>query len=156
MNLDRLYQEMILEHNKKPRNFGEISPFSHHAHGKNPLCGDDYHVYMQVNGNVVENIGFTGSGCAISKSSASMMTAMVKGKPVNEILALKDNFLQLVTTDTCSDECRQQVGRLKVFEGVKQFPVRVKCATLIWRALEAALETATEDPTGDVLVSTEE
>lgn len=138
-NLQQLYQDVILDHNKNPRNFKEVPTPTHKAHGVNPLCGDDYWITLEVKDNAISAIGFTGSGCAISKSSGSLMTSMVKDKTVQEALALKDHFLTMITTD-CTDECRQKVGRLKALEGVKQFPVRVKCATLVWRALEAALE----------------
>lgn len=139
-NLQQLYQDVILDHNKNPRNFKHIENSSHQAHGVNPLCGDDYWVSLIVENNLIIEAGFTGSGCAISKSSGSLMTSMVKNQKVEDALALKNEFLKLVTTD-CTEECRSKVGRLKALEGVKQFPVRVKCATLVWRALEAALET---------------
>ncbi len=135
---DQLYQEVILDHNKNPRNFKELASPTHKAHGINPLCGDDYWISIQVENNTVQDIGFMGSGCAISKSSGSLMTSLIKGKSTQEALDLKNTFLELIMTD-CTDECREKAGRLKVLEGVKQFPIRVKCATLVWRALEAAL-----------------
>ena len=142
--LDDLYQEVILDHNRRPRNFRKLDPANAYSHGVNPLCGDDYHLYLNVDsGGVIREVGFQGSGCAISKSSASMMTAMIEGKSAREARALKDNFIHVLTDNTVSDDRRSQVGRLKIFEGVKQFPIRVKCATLIWHALEDALEGGT-------------
>ncbi len=139
--LDDLYQEMILDHNKRPRNFGKLEDATAYAHGVNPLCGDDYHLYLKVGPDgLVGQIVFEGQGCAISKSSASLMTTVVEGKSVGEAAALKDGFIHLLTDETVSEAERLSLGKLKIFEGVKQFPIRVKCATLIWRALEAALK----------------
>ncbi len=138
--LEQLYQETILEHNKNPRNFKEISQCSHTAHGVNPLCGDDYHIYITLDDNKITDIGYMGTGCAISKSSASMMSELVKGKTKDEVIELKNNFLACLTQENAED-AKNKIGRLKIFDGVKKYPVRVKCATLIWRALEAALET---------------
>ena len=138
--LDDLYQEVILDHNRRPRNFKKLEDANAYAHGHNPLCGDDYFLYLVVDASgMIKKIGFEGDGCAISKSSASMMTAAVEGKSVKEVGALKDNFIHLLTDNTGSDVVRVAAGKLKIFEGVKQFPVRVKCATLIWRTLEEAL-----------------
>ena len=134
--LEQLYQEMILEHNRHPRCFGDVSGVTHDAFGKNPLCGDAYHVMVRVMNGVVEQVGFSGSGCAISKASGSLMGEMVTGKSVDEVLGLKDAFLRLMVSDA---EPEVVLGKLKVFGGVKAFPVRVKCATLVWRALESAL-----------------
>ncbi len=141
--LDQLYQEMIVDHNKSPKNFSKMEDATHVSHGKNPLCGDDYYVFCKVHGDVMEDISFHGCGCAISKSSGSLMTHTVKGKDISDILALKELFLSLLTTDELSSEQKKELGKLQVFEGVKQFPVRVKCAALVWRALEDALETST-------------
>ena len=137
--LNRLYEEMILEHNKKPRNFEKLEPCTHSSHGKNPLCGDDYFVFLNLDGDVIKEISFLGQGCAISKSSGSLMTEALKGKTVSEAFEMKDSFLDLVSKDV-EPEVKNSLGKLKVFEGVKQFPVRVKCAALVWRALEDALE----------------
>lgn len=154
VELSELYQEVILDHNKRPRNFGRPEGANRYSHGVNPVCGDNYHLYLQVGEDgVIQKIGFEGAGCAISKSSASMMTEAVKGLPAAEAGVLKDRFLKLLTTDA-SEEVRRGVGRLKLFEGVKNFPIRVKCATLIWRALEDALagpagghtDVSTEEP----------
>lgn len=141
VKLDDLYQEVILDHNRKPRNFQKLEDANHSSHGVNPLCGDDYHLYLLVDGDgVIKKVGFQGSGCAISKSSASLMTAAIEGKKVAEARTLKENFVRLLTDKTVSDERRAGVGKLKFFEGVKQFPIRVKCATLIWHALDDALK----------------
>ena len=134
--LDALYKQTIIEHNKNPRHFKEISPCSHQAHGKNPLCGDDYTVFIDVKDNVIQDIGFKGEGCAISKSSGSIMTSTLIGKPVEEALSIKAKFLGMIL----SEKEHEPLGKLDVFKGVKQYPIRVKCATLIWRALESALQ----------------
>lgn len=136
--LEQLYQETILDHNKNPQNFKELKDFTHQSHGKNPMCGDDYHVYLKILHNVIEDIGFMGHGCAISKASASILTTTLKGKTVEEAMALKDQFINLVTRE-CDGNCKACLGKLKIFENVKKYPVRVKCATLIWRALEDAM-----------------
>jgi len=139
--LDHLYQETILAHNKNPRNFKVPDTFTHHSHGKNPLCGDDYHIYLNIKDGVIEDIGFHGQGCAISKASSSILTTEVKGKRVEDVKRLKDEFLNMITEKSqCDGDCQNCLGKLKIFEGVKKYPVRVKCATLIWRALEDALE----------------
>lgn len=141
VKLDDLYQEVILDHNKKPRNFTKIEGANRYAHGVNPLCGDDFEVYLELSPEgQVRRVGFQGHGCAISKSSASLMTTAVEGKSVREAETLKDHFLHLLTDPEPSEGHRHGVGRLRFFEGVKQFPIRVKCATLAWRALEAALK----------------
>lgn len=137
--IENLYQEVILDHNRNPRNFKELKDATHYSHGVNPLCGDDYHLYLKMGPKgTVEDIGFRGAGCAISKSSASIMTTLVKGKSLDEIKSLKNNFLNLMTKDNGAVE--SEVGRLIIFKGVKEFPVRVKCATLIWHALGDALK----------------
>jgi nitrogen fixation NifU-like protein len=130
---------MILEHNKKPRNFLKLEHHTHSSHGKNPLCGDDYFVFINVDNNVIQDVSFLGQGCAISKSSGSLMTEVLKGKTVEEAIEMKDAFLDMVSKDI-NAETKALLGKLKVFEGVKQFPVRVKCAALVWRALEDAIE----------------
>ena len=148
VKLSELYQEVILDHNKKPRNFGKIEEPTGYAHGVNPLCGDDYHIYLKVEPDgVLKQVTFEGQGCAISKSSASLMTTAVQGKKVVEVKAMKDQFIHLLTDSIASDATRTAVGKLKIFEGVKQFPARVKCATLIWRALEEALKTPRDKKT---------
>ena len=141
VKLDDLYQEVILDHNRRPRNFHKLDEANAYSHGVNPLCGDDYELYLVVdNGGIIKKVGFQGQGCAISKSSASIMTTMIEGKSLKEAEALQKNFIHLVTDAKTSENTRSSVGRLKIFEGVKQFPVRVKCATLIWQTLADALK----------------
>ena len=139
--LKSLYQEVILDHNKRPRNYQELKNPTVYSHGYNPLCGDDYHLYLKMNpGHVIEEIGFQGKGCAISKSSASMMTTLIKGKKTDEAKKLKENFVHFMTSDEDLDSLRGKIDRMTIFEGVKEFPIRVKCATLAWHALEDALK----------------
>lgn len=141
--LQQLYQDVILDHNRNPRNFRELTNATQYAHGYNPLCGDDFHLYLNVDAQgTVQEVGFQGNGCAISKSSASLMTTFVKGKTVAEAEALKDSFLELLTKEPTPAPAREKVGRLVLFEGVKEFPVRVKCATLIWHTLADVLKDA--------------
>ena len=141
VKLDDLYQEVILDHNKRPRNFGKLDDATVYSHGVNPLCGDDYHLYLKIDENgVIKGVGFEGQGCAISKSSASIMTTVIEGKNVRGAEELKNSFLQMLTQDKMSPEKESELGRLKIFEGVKHFPVRVKCATLAWQALADALK----------------
>ncbi len=135
--LRELYQEVILEHSKKPRNFHALESANHKAEGYNPLCGDHFTVYLDVKDGAIQDIGFQGSGCAISKASASMMTQTLKGKTEAEAEALFTRFHDLVTGHTGGDG--QDLGKLAVFAGVSEFPLRVKCATLAWHALRAAL-----------------
>lgn len=133
-----LYQEVILEHSKKPRNFRTIETANHKAEGFNPLCGDHFTVYVDVKDGAINDIGFQGSGCAISKASASMMTQMLKGKTEAEAEGVFTKFHDLVTGHAEGDG--QDLGKLAVFAGVSEFPLRVKCATLAWHALRAALK----------------
>lgn len=141
--LSELYQEVILDHNRNPRNFGRMADATSFARGINPLCGDHYDVYVQKDASgAILKVSFDGDGCAISKASASLMTDAVEGKSAREVEALKDHFLHLLTDASPAAEHRDGVGRLKFLEGVKNFPVRVKCATLAWRALEEALKAA--------------
>ena len=154
VRLSELYQEVILDHNRRPRNFKKIDHATSSAHGLNPLCGDDYYVYLKRDGQgVIQAVGFQGQGCAISKSSASMMTVLIEGKKTEEAQKLKDAFIHLLTRDSVSPDQREAVGRLKLFEGVRQYPIRVKCATLAWRTLEEALK---EDSSRLEKVTTEE
>ena len=137
-DLRDLYQEIIVDHSKRPRNHRKPQPMSHEAEGHNPLCGDSVNVYLFVKDGRVEDVGFEGRGCAISMASASLMTEAVKGKTVAEAKALFDSFHRLVTgKDELPDE---SLDKLAAFEGVRDFPVRVKCATLPWHTLQAALE----------------
>lgn len=141
MKLNDLYQEVILDHNRRPRNFHKVEGANAYSHGVNALCGDDFELYLLVDDSgLIKKVGFEGHGCAIAKSSASMMTTLIEGKSLKEVLELKEGFIELLTQSKISDTVRMKVGRLKLFEGVKQFPVRVKCATLIWHALADALK----------------
>ena len=133
-----LYQEVILEHSKAPRNYKALADANHKAEGYNPLCGDRFTVYLEMDGDRIREIGFQGAGCAISKASASMMTQSVKGKTKEEAEKIFHRFHELVTGHSHGDEA--ELGKLAVFSGVSEFPVRVKCATLAWHTLEAALE----------------
>ena len=147
-DLSDLYQEVILEHNKNPRNFREIEGADKTATGNNPLCGDALRVYVDLEGDTVKDVSFKGSGCAISKASASMMTQTVKGKTREEAEALFGEFHRMVTGDLDIESDENHLGKLKIFAGVLEFPARVKCASLSWHTLHAALH-------GDEIVSTE-
>lgn len=137
--LSDLYQEVILEHNKNPRNFKELETANRFADGNNPLCGDKLKVYMQMDGDTVKEVSFTGSGCAISKASASMMTQAVKGKSKAEAETLFDEFHRMVTGELDIETDENSLGKLKIFAGVLEFPARVKCASLSWHTMNAAL-----------------
>jgi nitrogen fixation protein NifU and related proteins len=139
-----LYQEVILEHSKAPRNFKKLASANHRAEGFNPLCGDRFTVYLDLEGDMVRDIAFEGSGCAISKASASMMTQSIKGKTIAEAEKIFENFHKFVTTQEHKDGDSAQLGKLAVFSGVAEFPARVKCATLAWHTLQAALEDKQE------------
>lgn len=138
-DLQELYQSVILDHNRKPRNFGELPAANRHADGKNPLCGDEVHVALVVEHDLITDVKFTGHGCAISKASASLMTAAVKGKSRDEAEALFQRFHTLVLGQ--DPDGGKDLGQLVVFGGVSRFPVRVKCASLAWHTLKAALES---------------
>jgi nitrogen fixation NifU-like protein len=137
-DLRDLYQEVVLEHSKAPRNYRELAAANHRAEGYNPVCGDHFIVYVDVDGDSIRDISFQGAGCAISKASASMMTQTVKGKTRAEAEKLFDAFRKLVTGQVNGN--RTELGKLVVFSGVSEFPVRVKCATLAWHTLQSALE----------------
>jgi len=143
-----LYQQVILEHNKKPRNFGKLEPCTHHAHGLNPLCGDDIELTLIVEDGLVKDLKFSGHGCAISQASSSLMTVNVKGKPVAEAETMVEQFREMIRgkLDPATDP--HILGKLTLFQGVKDLPSRVKCAVLPWATLHSALE-------GDGAVSTE-
>lgn len=136
-DLRDLYQEVILEHSKAPRNYRELPAANHKAEGFNPLCGDHFMLYLDMDGDKIRDIGFQGSGCAISKASASMMTQSVKGKSRQEAEKLFSEFHKLVTGEANGNHA--DIGKLAAFSGVSEFPVRVKCATLAWHTLHAAL-----------------
>ena len=139
-DLRELYQELIIDHSKRPRNFRVLEGTSHKAEGYNPLCGDMVTVYLELDGDRVKNIGFQGKGCAISTASASVMTESVKGKTLAETEALFGIFHDLVTGKPPASGKAPELGKLAVFSGVSEFPVRVKCATLAWHTLHAALK----------------
>ncbi len=145
---NELYQQVILEHNKKPRNFAVLDSANHYALGKNPLCGDQFAVYVDVaEDGTIRDIRFQGSGCAISKASASMMTMNVKGKSQQEAQQLAEEFNQMVTGKLDPKKEESHLGKLSIFSGVQEYPVRVKCATLAWHTLEAALSGETQEVT---------
>jgi nitrogen fixation NifU-like protein len=137
-DLTDLYQEVVLDHGKRPRNFGRLADATHKAEGLNPLCGDHFTVFAKVDGDRVDEARFEGSGCAISKASASVMTGAVKGKTRAEIAALFERFHRLVTEGPRPGD-EDSLGKLAVFGGVHEYPTRVKCASLAWHALRAAL-----------------
>lgn len=147
--LSELYQQVILDHNKKPRNFHKLENANRSAEGYNPLCGDQLNVYLQIEGDQVKEVSFEGSGCAISKAAASMMTQAVKGKSTQEAEILFDEFHRMVTGNLNEEIEPHHLGRLTIFAGVRDFPVRVKCASLAWHTMHAALhnqeKTSTEN-----------
>jgi nitrogen fixation NifU-like protein len=143
-DLRDLYQEVILDHTRKPRNFGKIETANHEAVGHNPLCGDKIIVYVALDGETIADVSFQGQGCAVSQASASIMTESIKGKTKGEVEALFGRFHDLVTGKPESSEPGPALGKLGVFAGVQKYPVRVKCATLPWHTLRAALEEKAE------------
>lgn len=146
-DLNDLYQEVILDHNRRPRNFGPLSDATQSAKGHNPLCGDRLTLSLKVEGGRITGISFEGSGCAISKSSASLMTDAVKGLTIDEATTLFDRFHLMVTTpidQPLPAEAEEALGKLAVLAGVREFPARVKCASLPWHTLKAALTRAPE------------
>lgn len=146
--LSELYQQVILDHNKKPRNFHKLETANRTAEGYNPLCGDQLVVYMQLEDEAIKDISFEGSGCAISKAAASMMTQSVKGKTKQEAETLFNEFHRMVTGELDEESEPNHLGRLTIFAGVRDFPARVKCASLSWHTMHAALK-------GEEAVSTE-
>jgi nitrogen fixation protein NifU and related proteins len=148
--LRELYQEVILDHSKRPRNLREIAGATHRADGYNPLCGDRATVFLTMDGEVVKDVSFVGQGCSISTASASMMTEALRGKTRAEAEALFERFHALVTAspDQAARNAAPEIGKLTVFSGVCEFPARVKCASLAWHTLRAALA-------GEAQVSTE-
>jgi nitrogen fixation NifU-like protein len=143
-----LYQQVILEHNKKPRNFGRLEPHTHHAEGNNPLCGDRLDLTLFVKDGILVDLKFQGQGCAIDTASASMMTTTVKGKSLVEIQRLGEQFRAMVRGELDPARDPNDLGKLSLFQGVKDLPVRVKCAVLPWATLHSALE-------GESIASTE-
>jgi nitrogen fixation NifU-like protein len=146
--LSELYQQVILDHNKKPRNFHKLESANRKAEGHNPLCGDQLTVYLDLEDEVVKDISFEGSGCAISKAAASMMTQSIKGKTKQEAETLFGEFHRMVTDELDEETTPNHLGRLTIFSGVRDFPARVKCASLSWHTMHAALK-------GEEVVSTE-
>jgi len=142
-DLRDLYQQMILDHNRNPRNFRELPNATKRVDGYNPLCGDHYTVFVELDGDVIKEVTFTGNGCAISKSSASVMTTTGKGKKTEDAEKLFDTFHKLVTGEPAGLS-EAELGRLAAFSGVSEFPARVKCATLAWHTLHSALQDEQE------------
>ncbi len=138
-DLNELYQQVILDHNKKPRNFKVLETATRAQEGYNPLCGDQLKLYLELDGETVKDIAFQGQGCAISKASASMMTAAIKGKTQAEAETMFEEFHRMVKGELDPDAVENHLGRLKIFAGVREFPARVKCASLSWHTLHAAL-----------------
>lgn len=148
--LEELYQEVILDHSRKPRNFGELADAAVRVHGDNPACGDEIHLAVQFDSEGgLQDIKFTGHGCAISQASASLMTMKLKGKSRPEVMEMLRAFRNLVTSE--ADEAPKMLGDLQVMRGVRKFPQRVKCAMLAWRAVEQALQ----ENAGESTISTE-
>lgn len=145
-DLRELYQQVILDHNKNPRNFREMPDATNRVDGYNPLCGDHYTIFLKLEDGTIREVSFTGSGCAISKASASVMSSTVKGKSKEEAERLFETFHSLVTGDA-SGLSAAELGRLAAFSGVSEFPARVKCATLAWHTLRSALEGRDEKVT---------
>jgi nitrogen fixation NifU-like protein len=138
MDLRELYQEVILDHNKRPRNYRTLEGANRRAEGFNPLCGDRLTLFLEIDNGVIRDLGFQGSGCAISKASASLMTEALKGKSVAEAEALFERFHRMVTAP--HDAPVEPLGKLSVLAGVREFPVRVKCASLAWHTMKAAVK----------------
>lgn len=147
-NLDALYQEVILDHNRKPRNFREMADADRRIEGRNPLCGDELTLWVKLDGDRLTDVSFKGSGCAVSKSSASLMTSTVKGKTVEETRLIFDRFHDMIT-GKLPDAEREKMGSLAALGGVSKFPIRVKCASLAWHALKSALEQGPAEVTTD-------
>jgi len=145
--LRSLYQEIILDHNKNPRNFKALADANRTVEGFNPLCGDHYMFYLKIDDAVIKDIAFQGSGCAISKASASVMTTLVKGKTKKEAEDLFETFHKLVMGELGSAISIEELGKLAAFAGVSEFPARVKCASLPWHSMRSALETKVETVT---------
>lgn len=133
--IDDLYQELIIDHGTEPRNFNILSECSHKASGNNPLCGDQLEVFLKVSGNIIEDISFKGTGCAISMASSSIMTEELKGKTIEEAMALFNGFVQTLTTEQSPESLPIKIQALT---GVRKYPMRVKCATLAWHTLKSA------------------
>lgn len=141
-----LYQEVILDHNRQPRNYGELGATDHRAEGHNPLCGDRLTIELTLDSGRIQDVKFRGQGCAISTASASLMTEAIKGKSVDEVTTLFEGFHEMLTGDpSVPAEASGDLGKLVVFAGVREFPIRVKCATLPWHTLRAAMRGSAAD-----------
>ena len=140
-----LYQEIVMDHNRRPRNFGSMTDSTATSEGFNPLCGDQITLFLKVTEDIVEDISFEGVGCAISKSSASMMTEGVKGKSVEEALTVFEAFREMITAKSDGSKDSEILGDLEILKGVAQYPTRIKCATLSWHTLQAALQGTERD-----------
>lgn len=138
-DLKDLYQEIILDHNKNPRNYGKMNDCTHKAEGYNPMCGDHYSIYLKIENGLIVDVRFEGAGCAISKSSASMMTATLKGKSVEEAKKMFSEFQNMMTNDKPCLEVPEEICTIEPLQGVREFPTRIKCATLIWHTMNNAL-----------------
>ena len=145
--LRELYQQVILDHNKSPRNFRQMENATQYAEGFNPLCGDHIDIYLLIEDGVVKDVSFKGEGCAISKASASLMTSILKGKTKEEAEKLFEKFHDLVTGKLGDNPNTDELGKLAVFAGVQEFPVRVKCASLAWHTMINALHNKSEEVT---------
>ncbi len=143
---NELYQQVILDHNRNPRNFREIKNATHHCHGINPLCGDDIHVYLNVDpdSQEIQDVSFVGTGCAISKASTSLMTAFLKGKKVDEARVVFKEFHKMVLGELEPDKEENHLGKLKLFVGIREYPSRTKCASLAWHTMVGALDKKTD------------
>jgi nitrogen fixation protein NifU and related proteins len=154
MSTDALYQELILEHNRKPRNFREMADANRTIEGRNPLCGDSLTLWVKLENDAIADVSFKGQGCAISKASASLMTTAVKGKTRAEAEDLFERFRKLVM-GTLPESEQQSLGSLRALGGVSRFPLRVKCASLAWHALHSALQSSDTEVVGECEISTE-
>jgi nitrogen fixation NifU-like protein len=141
-DLSDLYQEVILDHNRRPRNYGPLADATREALGHNPLCGDRLKVFLKLSGDHIEDVRFEGSGCAISKASASLMTEAVKGRTTAEALGIFQRFQAMITTPVDLPAGDESLGKLTVLAGVREFPMRIKCASLSWHTLKAAIAAA--------------
>jgi len=146
MSLSELYQDMVVDHYKAPRNFGKLAHTTHSAEGYNPLCGDKVFIYLDLQGDEIKDIHFEGSGCAISTASASLATEYLKSKKISEFETVFKKFHQLVTEEVSGVDSKNgpDLGKLAILEGVKEFPTRVKCATLVWHTIKNALKNLHE------------
>ena len=147
--LNDLYQQVILDHNKNPRNFGKLEQHTHSADGHNPLCGDQIEVQLLIDGDVIKDVKFNGSGCAISKASASIMTTLIKGKTLEEAKQYFDEFHDVITADMDKVVDLDAMGKIAVFAGVREFPSRIKCANLAWHTMNNAIHEKHETITTD-------